>query len=58
MKALGEWDYELSVEIDSVDAYRELMMDLTREYSDIIVDYNAMVVRKIYWTQGLALQRI
>lgn len=48
IKALGEWDYELSIEVDTVQQYRELMMDLTREFSDIIRDYNGMLVSKIH----------
>lgn len=48
IKALGEWDYELSVEVETVQQYRELMMDLTREFSDIIRDYTPMMVSKIH----------
>ena len=48
IKALGEWDFEISVEAASVDDYRELMMDLTTKYSDIIRDYNGMMVRTIH----------
>lgn len=48
IKALGEWDYELSIEVETVQEYRELMMDLTREFSDIIRDYNGMMVSKIH----------
>ena len=48
IRALGEWDYELSIEVKTIQEYRELMMDLTREFSDIIRDYNAMMVSKIH----------
>lgn len=44
VKALGEWDYELSLEVASVDEYRRIMMDLTREFSDIIRDYAGLIV--------------
>lgn len=48
IKALGEWDYELNVEVENLDKYRELMMDLTREFSDIIRDYQSFPVSRVF----------
>ena len=47
IKALGEWDYELNLEVDSLEQYRSIMMELTRKYSDIIRDYQGMPVSKV-----------
>ena len=47
IKSLGAWDYELSVEVASGREYRAMMMDMTREFSDIIRQYSGMVVHEI-----------
>lgn len=47
IKSLGEWDYELSVETRTIQEYRDLMMRLTREFSEIIQEYKGMMVQKI-----------
>lgn len=48
IKALGEWDYELNVEVDDLLQYRELIMDITRKFSDIVRDYIGMPVSHVY----------
>lgn len=48
IKALGEWDYELNVEVDDLAQYRELIMDITRKFSDIVRDYVGMPVSQVY----------
>ena len=48
IKSLGEWDFELSVEVASVQEYRELMMDITKEFRGIIRDYDGMNVARIH----------
>ena len=48
IKSLGEWDYELNVEAATVQDYRDLMMRLTRSFSDLIQEYNGMMVQRIY----------
>jgi DNA-binding Lrp family transcriptional regulator len=47
IKSLGEWDYELSIEAPTVAKYREVMMTLSREFSDIIQEYNGMMVERL-----------
>jgi Lrp/AsnC family leucine-responsive transcriptional regulator len=47
IKALGPWDYELSIEVDSVRAGRDFMMLMNREFADIIREYNALMVYEI-----------
>jgi len=48
IKALGEWDYELSVEARTLEDYRSLMMELTCEFSEIIKDYYGLPVTKVH----------
>lgn len=48
IKSLGEWDYELSIECDNVQEYRDLMMRLAREFSDIVQEYTTLIVSKIH----------
>lgn len=48
IKALGEWDYELNIEVESIEDYRRLMMELTREFSDIIRDHVSMTVHAVH----------
>jgi len=48
IKALGEWDYELNVEVKSYLEFRSFMMDITREFADIVRDYESMPVSTIY----------
>ena len=48
IKSLGDWDYELSVEAAKLAQYRELLMKISREFSDIVYECNAMFVSKIY----------
>ncbi|MEZ4753759.1 MAG: winged helix-turn-helix transcriptional regulator [Bdellovibrionota bacterium] len=47
IKSLGEWDYELSIEALSIQDYRELMMRLNSEFSDIIQEYNGLMVDEV-----------
>ncbi len=44
VKALGDWDYELNLEVSSVKHYREIIMDLTKDFSDVIQDYSGMMI--------------
>lgn len=48
IKALGEWDYELNIEVSSLHQYRETMMRLTKAFSDIIRDYQSLPVAALY----------
>ncbi len=48
IKALGSWDYELNVEVSSIDGYRNLMQMLHREFSDIVQQTKGILVRRIH----------
>ena len=48
IKSLGAWDYEINVEVASIDDYRNLMQMLNREFADIIQQTRGMLVRTIH----------
>jgi Lrp/AsnC family leucine-responsive transcriptional regulator len=48
IKALGEWDYELNVEARNTEEYRKLMMEITKEFSEIVRDYYAVPVVRLH----------
>ncbi|RIL10542.1 MAG: hypothetical protein DCC75_04160 [Proteobacteria bacterium] len=53
IKALGEWDYELNIEVADAAAFRSLMMDLTRRFADIVRDYYALPVAELCKFTGM-----
>ncbi|MDX9754172.1 MAG: Lrp/AsnC family transcriptional regulator [bacterium] len=48
IKALGQWNYELDMEVHSIDEHRRIMMQIMNDYSDIIRDYDTLIIRKVY----------
>ena len=42
MKTLAEWDYEVDLEVESVEQLKEFTMNLTSKYSSIIRDYSTI----------------
>jgi DNA-binding Lrp family transcriptional regulator len=48
IKSLGAWDYEINVEVSSIDDYRNLMQMLNREFADIVQQTTGMLVRTIH----------
>lgn len=48
IKSLGAWDYEINVEVSSIDEYRNLMQMLNREFADIVQQTTGMLVRTIH----------
>lgn len=48
IKALGEWDYELNIEVGTALEYRSLMMSLTKEFSDVVREYYSLDVGKVH----------
>jgi Lrp/AsnC family leucine-responsive transcriptional regulator len=48
IKSLGNWNYELDIEVEDVDQFREIMMTITKEFPDIIRDYDSLLIRNIF----------
>lgn len=47
VKALGEWDYELDLNVENFSQYREIIMQITSAHPRAIRDYDALVVTQI-----------
>ena len=48
IKTLGEWDYELSIEAPTIQAYRSVMMRLTRDFFDIVQEFDGLMVERLH----------
>ncbi|MBI2105525.1 AsnC family transcriptional regulator [Candidatus Woesearchaeota archaeon] len=48
IKTLGEWNYEFDIEVENIDQYKEIVMNLTNKFSTIIRDYNYLIIKKIH----------
>jgi Lrp/AsnC family leucine-responsive transcriptional regulator len=48
VKALGEWDFEIDVEVESVEKFRELMMDLKSKFQNDLKDYSSLLIYKVH----------
>jgi len=42
IKTLAEWDYEIDLELESINQLKEFTMALTNQFSDIIRDYSTI----------------
>lgn len=48
IKAVGEWDYELDIEVEDVEHYRTIIAALIKNCPHTIKDYMGLMVPKIY----------
>lgn len=48
VKGMGEWDYELDLEVDTVSEGREIMMELTRAHPQTIRDYMVLFITELH----------
>ncbi|MBL7662510.1 Lrp/AsnC family transcriptional regulator [bacterium] len=48
VKTFGEWDYELELEVESVSQMRQVMMEITSDYADVIHNYDALLISRIH----------
>ncbi|MEK6893567.1 MAG: Lrp/AsnC family transcriptional regulator [Nanoarchaeota archaeon] len=48
VKALGQWDYEIDVEVENVEKFRELMMSIKTEFQDNLKDYSPLNIYKVH----------
>lgn len=47
-KSLGRWDLEINMDVDDANQFREIMMELKLQFSDIIKDYNTLQVSMVH----------
>ena len=48
VKALGPWDFEIDIEVESVEKFRKIMMEIKSEFSDVIKDYSALHIYQVH----------
>jgi len=48
VKALGSWEFEIDMEVESAQQLREIMMDLKTKFKDIIKDYSSLHIYKVH----------
>ena len=48
IKTLGEWDYEIELEVESIEECKALLMRVTEKHPGIIKNYSALHLSKIY----------
>lgn len=46
VKSLGEWDYELDLEVDELNKCRETLATLVRSFPEVIRDHATLMIRK------------
>lgn len=48
VKALGPWDFEMDIEVETAEKLREIMMDIKAQFSDIIKDYSTLHIYQVH----------
>ena len=48
VKALGPWDFEIDLEVESVSQFREIMMDMKTKFSEILKDYSTLQIYQVH----------
>ncbi|MBU1976210.1 MAG: Lrp/AsnC family transcriptional regulator [Nanoarchaeota archaeon] len=48
VKTLGPWNYELDMELKDSDELRKIMREMKAKFSDVVMDYQALIVYKIH----------
>lgn len=47
-KSLGRWDLEINMDVANAGQFREIMMEIKFQFSDIIKEYSTLQVSKVY----------
>jgi len=48
VKSLGPWEYEIDLEVESAEQFREIMMDIKTKFNDILKDYSALNIFQVH----------
>ncbi|MBS3175283.1 Lrp/AsnC family transcriptional regulator [Candidatus Woesearchaeota archaeon] len=48
VKSLGPWEFEIDMEVENAEKFREIMMDIKTKFSDILKDYSALQIYQIH----------
>ena len=47
-KVLGPWDIEVDMEVETPQNYRDIMMEIKNQFSDVIKDYSALQIYQVH----------
>ena len=48
VKALGPWEFEIDMEVETAEKFREIMMDIKTKFNDILKDYSALQIYQVH----------
>ncbi len=48
VKSLGPWEFEIDMEVENAEQFREIMMDIKTKFKDIIKDYSALHIYQVH----------
>lgn len=48
VKCLGPWDFEIDIEVESAEKFRQILMNFKTEFNDIIKDYSVLTLYKVH----------
>ncbi len=48
VKALGPWEFEIDMEVENAEKFRNIMMDLKTQFKDILKDYSALLIYQVH----------
>lgn len=48
VKSLGPWEFEIDLEVESAEQFREIMMGIKTTFNDILKDYSALTIYKVH----------
>ncbi len=48
VKSLGPWEFEIDMEVENTEQFREIMMSIKTAFSDILKDYSALHIYQVH----------
>jgi len=48
VKALGPWEFEIDMEVENAEKFRQIMMDIKTQFNDILKDYSALLIYQVH----------
>lgn len=48
VKALGPWEFEIDMEVENAEQFRNIMMEIKTQFKDILKDYSALLIYQVH----------
>jgi len=48
VKSLGPWEFEIDLEVESAEKFREVMMDIKTMFNDLLKDYSTLHIYQVH----------